>query len=269
MRFSVPDYDESINEKIKGVILDFDGTLFNSIGIVFHVFADSPFDSFHILKERLVRRRFAGVDFLNADCYFNAFFSELTRKFRFPKGMISQEKIEKQRKWYFENYMNCMIRVLKKHYNPRPGLEQLLSRMDSPLSPARAAIYSDYPLLKERMEALGLPPVKHIKLYGPESYGAQKPAARPFLEIADSLNLKPEEILVIGDREDTDGAGAVNSGMCFYFLETRGKKFSRNRLKRGLENNIKTELLNPKSGLNIYSGKWNDFLDKFMSRFNT
>jgi len=220
-KYSVQNDEKSMFVNIKGIIFDFDGTLFDSSRIGFHIVMDSPFDSLRILKERIVRRRFAGRDFLNGGNYYNAFFSELGKIF-FTERKISPEKIEKQQKWYFDTYMACMIRVLKKHYNPRPGLEELLARIDSRGSPIQAAIYSDYPALKERMEALGLPSVKHIKLYGPESYGAQKPAARPFLKIAEELNLKPEEVLVIGDRKDTDGAGAINASMQFYHLK-KGK----------------------------------------------
>jgi hypothetical protein len=46
--------------------------------------------------------------------------------------------------------------------------------------------------------------------YGPEDFGAQKPgvcAAAPFLRIAAALSGPPGQMLVAGDRDDTDGAG--------------------------------------------------------------
>jgi FMN phosphatase YigB (HAD superfamily) len=81
------------------------------------------------------------------------------------------------------------------------------------------AIYSDYPALKERLEALGLSCGPQVRLYGPENFGAQKPAPRPFKCIARDLGVLPEDTLVIGDRVDTDGFGAIQAGMRFFLLD--------------------------------------------------
>ncbi|MBD3244291.1 MAG: HAD-IA family hydrolase, partial [Chitinivibrionales bacterium] len=48
-----------------------------------------------------------------------------------------------------------------------------------------------------------------------EEAGALKPNPRPFLDIASRFSLRPAEILVIGDRDDTDGAAAAACGMRF------------------------------------------------------
>jgi len=37
----------------------------------------------------------------------------------------------------------------------------------------------------------------------------------------------PEEVLVIGDREDTDGIGAFRAGMRFFCLKTGRKRYVR------------------------------------------
>ena len=57
-----------------------------------------------------------------------------------------------------------------------------------------------------------------------ESFGALKPAPRPFLEIAAKLNISPENILVIGDRNDTDGLGAESAKMKFIQTESHKTK---------------------------------------------
>jgi FMN phosphatase YigB (HAD superfamily) len=151
-----------------------------------------------------------------------------------------------------------MVRALKTHYELRPGAKALFDLLKlpktSPWGPHReipVAIYSDYPMLRERLEALGLDPGSKIRLYGPESFGAQKPAPRPFRHIAADLGLRPEETLIIGDREDTDGRGALTAGMRFYCLETGRKRHFRldpGRSPRGREAQVQPILM--------YLGTW-------------
>ena len=213
---------------IRGIIFDFDGTLFDNVLIPFRLISACPFDMLRVWKERLIRKSFTGCDYSTPQEYYQAFFTAFGKAcFRSPEHM---------RNWYFKRYMPRMIRMLKKHYKFRPGAIELLKRFED-ISDGKAAgsmplvskiaIYSDYPLLKERLEALGFTPGPHIRLYGPESFGAQKPAVRPFRVIAGDLGVKPEEVLVIGDREDTDGLGAFKAGMRFFCLETGRKRYYR------------------------------------------
>lgn len=244
---------EKMLRNIKGIIFDFDGTLFDNTRIAFHMIAANPVAAVHTLKERLVRSRFAGRDFMTPENYYRAFFTEMGKACRLPPAHL--------RNWYFNHYMPRMIRVLKKHYSPRPGLNDLIQKTNLPDSKLKIAVYSDYPVLKERMEALGLTVPVNLPLYGPETFGAQKPAARPFLQIAKSFNLKPEEILVIGDREDTDGLGALYAGMKFFCLETGRKRYYRldpYRRKRKDAPQGPTLLM--------YAGKWERLISLLLKR---
>ena len=69
--------------------------------------------------------------------------------------------------------------VLKKHYKPRPGAKELFEHFKT-LNAPQLAVYSDYPFLRERLEALDMNIGPGVKLYGPESFGAQKPAVSHF-----------------------------------------------------------------------------------------
>ena len=230
---------------IKGFIVDFDGTLFDNALLPFYLISAYPPDIFRLWKERKIRRQFAGCDYSTPEQYYRAFFAAL--------GKACSRSPEKMRAWYFNRYMPRMIRALKKHYQLRPGVMELFRRLDAAYNTAtyktgnkallrvlsqampaltappvpKLAVYSDYPFLKERLEALGLSPGPGIFLYGPESFGAQKPATRPFLSIASDLGVTPEEVLVIGDREDSDGLGAFHAGMRFFCLETGHKRYFR------------------------------------------
>jgi FMN phosphatase YigB (HAD superfamily) len=234
--------------KIKGIIFDFDGTLFDNTLIPFYLIAAWPFDLRRIRMERLIRKRFAGCDYSSSEEYYNAFFAAMGKAcFRSPQRM---------RDWYFNHYMPRMVRVLKKHYQPRPGAPDLFRRFDSSNVP-RVAVYSDYPFLKERLGALGLNPGPGILLYGPESFGAQKPAVRPFRRIACDLGAAPEEVLVIGDREETDGLGAFRAGMHFFCLETGRKRYFRlDPYRRGPMQNEQA----PGPSLLMYAGMWDDLV---------
>jgi len=251
--FAAPTQDAppKLLHNIRGIIFDFDGTLFDNAKIPFYVVAAYLPDIFRIRKERLVRKRFAGCDFSSADNYYRAFFSTMAKhRWSSPARM---------RNWFFNRYMPRMIRVLKKQYKPRPGVEELLRRYNRDM--IKIAVYSDYPFVKERMEAIGLNPGQ-LPLYGPESFGAQKPAVRPFLRIAGNLGLAPEEILVIGDRNETDGMGAFHAGMRFFCIETGHKRYSR------FDPYISRTTEEPHGpSLVMYAGIWDELIKLLHSQF--
>ncbi|GHT56146.1 hypothetical protein FACS1894109_04270 [Spirochaetia bacterium] len=205
----------------RAFIFDFDGTLYDSSGIALRLIAQRPLEAFILLAERKTRASLAGCDYGEAEAYYQEFFSLLARRLHKPASIL--------RSWYFDEYMPRMCRVLKKHFRLRPGCLELFEELarkrtgDSQTgNPFKFAVYSDYPQTAERLKALGLNLDTNL-LFGPENFGAQKPAVRPFLAIAESLGVSPEEILVIGDRDDTDGAGARAAGMGFVRIKT-GKK---------------------------------------------
>jgi FMN phosphatase YigB (HAD superfamily) len=77
---------------------------------------------------------------------------------------------------------------------------------------------SDYGCVKERLEKLGLPVSLFDMVSSCEAAGALKPHPRPFLAIAEKWGIVPGNILVIGDRGDTDGEAAKNAGMQFVMV---------------------------------------------------
>jgi FMN phosphatase YigB (HAD superfamily) len=249
---------------IRGIIFDFDGTLFDHVLLPFRLISACPLDILRVWRERLVRRRFAGCDYAGPEAYYEAFFAAF--------GEACRRSADVMRHWYFHHYMPRMIRVLQKHYVLRPGVKEFFRRMESPRGSAwglpadfpKVAVYSDYPFLRERFEAMGLAPGPRSLLYGPESFGAQKPAVRPFRRIAEDLCARPEEVLVIGDREDTDGRGAFNAGMRFFCLATGRRRYFRldpYRLPPGKNGPP------PGPSIPLYSGTWEDLKHLFMRRF--
>jgi FMN phosphatase YigB (HAD superfamily) len=162
--------------------------------------------------ERKTRKEFAGCDYGGAETYYGHFFAALERRTRgfAPRALRGASALEG---WYFNRYMPRMTAVLRALYPARPGAAELLQTLTRTGIPH--AVYSDYPRVEERLDAIGLDPRVCGLLFGPEDFGAQKPAPGPFLGIAASLRCEPARTLVIGDRDDTDGAGAQAAGMMY------------------------------------------------------
>jgi FMN phosphatase YigB (HAD superfamily) len=237
---------------IKGIIFDFDGTLFDNAHFAWNLISAYPPDMFRIGKERLIRRRFAGCDYSSPDTYHRAFFTAL--------GKLCSRSPDYMQNWYFNRYLPRFVRVLRKHYQLRPGVAELFRRFESSNS-LRTAVYSDYQFLKERLEALGQYSSPRIPLYGPESFGSQKPAAEPYIRIAADLGIAPEETLVVGDREDTDGLGAFKARMRFFCLET-----GRNRYFRFDPDRRRVKQMPQGPSMVMYAGVWDDLMKALMGQ---
>lgn len=195
-------------------IFDLDGTLYDTHGFARRLVFAHPGEGFLMLAERRIRKEMIGGDYFSVGAYYEEFFSRMSHRTGKP--------VERLRDWYFDRYIPLMCGVLKKHYHSRPGTAALFKHLAQTSFPF--AVYSDYPRTAERLYCLGLNPASGAKLYGPEHFGAQKPAVRPFLLIAQDLGLPPDRILVIGDRDDTDGAGAAAAGMAYIGIKKHKKQ---------------------------------------------
>ena len=197
---------------IEAVIFDFDGTLYDMKGFAKKLILSSLRDIFIMGAERKIRRELRGKDFGNAEALKNEMISKIAEKSR-----KSEQKI---RTWYENRYVQNMCRVLSKHYRVRSEVPELFASLHE--KEIKIAIFSDYPIVRERMSAIGLgKEAQNLceKIYSAQDFGALKPAPRPFLEIAAALNTKSENCLVVGDRCDTDGEGARLSGMSFFQIK--------------------------------------------------
>jgi FMN phosphatase YigB (HAD superfamily) len=205
-------------------IFDFDGTLYDPKRFARRLLLGGFPDRFSLREirlagaERKTRKAFSGCDYGSAEAYYERFFAALERRVRgfAPPGLYGSGGL---RRWYFDRYLPRMTAVLGRYYSPRPGAAEFLRILTERNVPH--AVYSDYPCVRERLEALGLDPGFCGLLFDPGSFGARKPAAAPFLAIAASLGREPGETLVIGDKDGADGAGAQAAGMMYLRVNLR------------------------------------------------
>lgn len=202
---------------IKAVIFDLDGTLYDFKWLPQRLVWALPNDVLRIRADRSVRRSLKGGDFGTPQAYKEEYSRRMAR--------LTNLRPTDALNWYSNRYMGTMAFLLKKYYSMRPGLPEVFAALSG--RGMGIAIFSDYPRVRQRIRALDfsdgmLSAVGGI--YSAEDFGSQKPAPRPFLEIARQLDAMPAECLVVGDRDDTDGEGARRSGMRFVQIETHKTK---------------------------------------------
>lgn len=197
--------------KAKAIIFDFDGTLYNSSNLALNLILRSLDHPLFLKNERKARKFFQGKDFQTKENFYKTFFEYCAKICHTSESIYST--------WFFTKYLPLTVKVLNQKYKMRNNTNHLFELLQNKKIPF--AIYSDYSFVEEKAKSIGLTNLEKIQKYSAEEFGCLKPASRGFLEIAKTLKVLPKDCLVIGDREDTDGKGALNSGMQFIQIETK------------------------------------------------
>ena len=206
------------------IIFDFDGTLYDNYKIGKALVLNNPFQMMKMAEDRKIRKELKGKDFPNGQEFFNEYYRLLSKK--------TGNSVKKAEEWYNKKYLPSMIKVLHKKFKAQPGIDELFDYLKN--NNIKTAIFSDYNLVEKRMQALGINPSISENLFSSVELGGLKPAPGPFLKIAEILGVEPSKILVVGDRNDTDGQGARNCGMSFIQLKIKGTKESAEELDHPL-----------------------------------
>lgn len=189
----------------RAVIFDLDGTLYDSSGLHRRVALKelSRLSLFRLLRERRARKSLAGRNFGNEAAFKKAFFKRVPPR------------------WYLEEYLPDMATILREHYQGREGLAALLQSLKE--AGVKTAVFSDYGFVREKLDALGIDSDLFDGLFDAASLGGLKPCAESFTKVAKALGVRPQDVLMVGDRPDTDGKGAADSGMQFIRLVRPGE----------------------------------------------
>ncbi len=193
-------------DNIECVVFDLDGTLYNKRFLPLRmVLAD--WRHLGLLRaERAARKQLAGKYFGSADALYEALFGQMAQQ--------TGKTVEAVQKWYNEVYMPTMVRVLKKHYSCTDFDSEIISLLQE--KGIRMIVFSDYGFIPEKLEAIGLSIDTFALVCSAPEMGGLKPCKEAFANLLEALHVHPEKALMIGDRDDTDGAGARSVGMPFY-----------------------------------------------------
>ncbi len=125
------------------------------------------------------------------------------------------ERVEQViRRWIYENPLSA-LRMSKDE-----EIGQLMNRLRE--RNIRVIIFSDYPV-KDKLEALEM---EADGMYSAtdERIMELKPAPKGLVLIMQDYGMKPEDILMIGDRFSKDGLAAVNAGVDYLILDKTPQK---------------------------------------------
>lgn len=197
--------------RFRHFIFDLDGTLYDSGGLpVRLIFGDLP----HVMllgAERSVRSRLKGTPFEREEDYYNALFEGISEK-----RNVSPDRV---REWYFERYMPLMVATLKKHYRCRGEVPALFDRIHS--RGGKVIVLSDYGFVREKLDAIGIGKGMADYEFEAPALGGLKPCRETFEKMLGIVGLPREEMLMVGDRTDTDGLGATGAGIAFFHVDQK------------------------------------------------
>jgi putative hydrolase of the HAD superfamily len=192
---------------VRGIIFDLDGTLYHMRWFMKPLLTLRLMPHFMRLPRYMViRGRHAGVDFGSGEALLHRLAADLA-------GGEDHPALRRCHDWILNRFYRAFAEIMPLLRGSRPGLVDTLSRLRA--RGVRLGVLSDFDWVYPRLQRLGVDPSLFDTLSSSESSGCLKPSARSFHAIAAEWNLPYHEILVVGDRLDTDGTGAAAAGMQF------------------------------------------------------
>jgi FMN phosphatase YigB (HAD superfamily) len=192
---------------IKGVVFDLDGTLYRMKWFL------RPMLTFMLLPTCLrlplymkIRRKHMGEDRKSAAALLAVIATEMAEK-------TAKGDTTKILTWIRGRFYPAFERAMPLLRRSRPGLNRTLGTLRE--RGIRLAVLSDFSRVAQRLAGLGIDPSLFDVLASSEDAGCLKPCPRPLLALAKEWGLRGEEMLLVGDREDTDGTAAALAGMHF------------------------------------------------------
>jgi HAD superfamily hydrolase (TIGR01549 family) len=203
------------------IVFDLDGTLYDKDPIKWYMLKRFFPDIFRLYKYIKFRKTLIGKDFQSAEQL-----REYTLK------TLAENNTNKQQNWndWLENkYYPVLMQCFQEKLEAYPNINKLLHHLDQ--ANLEMIVISDYRQVQERLNILKIE-TKYFKLMqGTEELGAMKPAQKIIDLILTTINHPPEQILVIGDRYDTDMKMAELGGMLFLGVTKKEVKYSGEWLK--------------------------------------
>lgn len=191
--------------KYKAVVFDLDGTLYDNSVLRLMVPLYNIRHIRLVLAERSARKKMSGLWKGSKDEVFHSLFSIIS-----SQTGISSEEVAK---WYTDSYMPSFESIVGKFCRKRYWVDRTLENLKN--NGIKTVCFSDYDFVEKKLKALHIDPGAFDLIIDAAEAGGLKPCRESFAALADMLGIDAGDILVIGDRKDTDGAGASASGMHF------------------------------------------------------
>ena len=202
----------TINDQLSSVdlvVLDLDGTLYNkrhlSLRMVMHALCDIR----KMQAERHTRANMKGTYLGNKESFYATYFLRLSQTLNTSADSIQY--------WYEKRYMPQMVRLIGKHHHAGDWVMPFIQQCRS--QGIKLVVLSDYGHAEDKLQALGLSPTLFDWVVSAPELGGLKPAPQLLHQVAQQMGVTVEKCLVIGDREDTDGAMARATGAQFQLIK--------------------------------------------------
>lgn len=194
--------------KTKAVIFDLDGTLYDNSSLPAHVVICSIFHWHMLYAERMSRHHMSGRWYGTKGATYDELFRRMSR--------MTGRSVAACSKWYWGKYMPLQVKILRRHCHAKPWVIPTIESLKA--QGIKVACFSEYSFIKEKLNAIGINPDLFDILIDAPTAGGCKPCRKAFMYLAAKLDVHPTDILMVGDREDTDGAGAEACNMQFQLV---------------------------------------------------
>ena len=189
----------------KLIVFDLDGTLYNKRGLSLRMVLHAPLDIRKMQAERATRASMKGIWLRDEKHFHDTYFQRLAARMHCSATAAEQ--------WYNQRYMPLMVKMIGKY---QPLNEWVLPFIhDCQHTGILLVLLSDYGFAKEKLQALGLSPTLFDWVISAPELGGLKPAPELMRIITERMGVAPQECLVIGDRDDTDGEMARRTNAPF------------------------------------------------------
>lgn len=199
---------DSLTLDVKAIVLDLDGTLYDKSRLPLRMVLRQCLYLPLLSAEQQTRRAMKGQYLGSETAFYAAFFS------RMAAGRLFSARFA--RWWYWHRYMPSMVSALRRHYRFRDWFSALWAECRK--RKIHIAVYSDYGMVEQKLQAIGLHADMFDYVVSAPELGGLKPSTECAHEVCKHLNVRPEECLFIGDRDDTDGETARAIGAKYYIL---------------------------------------------------
>ena len=195
-------------KNIKLVVFDLDGTLYQKKGLARRMFFAVPKEWRLMLAERKTRKSLRGQWLQSEDAFYQQYFQTMSQ--------YCNATPEELRTWYFDQYMPLMVQQICKYYKPVGWLADFINICKE--NAVQLVVLSDYGHVSEKLDALGIDKNLFDLVISAPELGGLKPAPQILMQVLDQKDVAPNQCLVVGDREDTDGQLTQSVGALFQLV---------------------------------------------------